>query len=61
MGLALDEPKDGDLRESVDGVEFVMAKRDQALLLGGGPVRVRYMDRGWWQGYRVTVSGGGAC
>jgi hypothetical protein len=61
VGLALDEPKDGDLREVVEGVEFVMARRDEDLLLHRGPVVIRYSDRGWWRGYRASVSGPGTC
>ncbi len=61
MGLALDEPKEGDLRQEVGGVEFVMAERDQSMLLADGPIQIRYSDRGWWRGYRATVSNAGAC
>lgn len=61
MGLALDEPREGDRTEEIDGVTFVMSERDGSLLLRGGPVRVRYADHGWWRGYRATAGGGGAC
>lgn len=55
MGLALDEPVDSDLRQQTDGVEFVIAERDAAMVLHGGPVFVRYEDRSWSRGYRVTA------
>jgi hypothetical protein len=59
VGLALDEPREGDRREVQDGVEFVMAERDASLLLGSGPLSLGYSERGWSRGYRVLP--GRAC
>ncbi len=62
MGLALDEPKDGDRHQDVEGIEFVISERDASMILYEGPARVQYNDRGWWRGYRVNVGrGGGTC
>jgi len=60
--LALDEPKEDDQNQQVDGVEFVISERDASMVLQDGPVTVQYNDQGWWKGYRVVTSRGpGTC
>lgn len=55
MGLVLDEPKDADKVEEVDGLKFLV---DGEMMNGLGqylPFQVDYDDR-FWFGVRVRVS-----
>jgi hypothetical protein len=59
VGLALDEPHEGDRREEVDGITFVVSQRDAAMILNRGHLTVDWADVEWRRGYRVRVSTGG--
>jgi hypothetical protein len=62
VGLTLDESKEGDRHQELDGMDFVISERDASMVLLDGPVSVQFSDRGWWSGYRVTAGrGGGTC
>ena len=62
MGLALDESKEGDRHQELEGIDFVISERDASMILLDGPVSVQFSDRGWWKGYRVTAGGSaGTC
>jgi hypothetical protein len=55
VGLALDEPKDGDKVEEVDGLKFLVDDELAGNLAPYLPFLVDYDDR-YWFGVRVRVS-----
>ena len=58
MGLALDEPQEGDRREEIEGLPFVISERDASMVLYGGAVIVDFVEDGWRRGYHVRVGAG---
>ena len=54
MGLALDEPEEGDRSEEIDGIQFVIAENDAQMILHHCPLQIDFTETGWRRGYRVT-------
>lgn len=59
MGLALDEPREGDDQSDHDGIPFVVGRDVLRALPRGVVVNVDYYDR--WNEFSVRVAGYAAC
>ena len=61
MGLALDEPRDEDLRYEVDDLLWVVRRDDQASIMNGAQgLRVDYQSSWGRAGFVVSRVGAGA-
>jgi hypothetical protein len=61
LGLALDEPRDGDTTFEVDGLTFLMAENEERLLGNGRDVRVDYFEDGFGRGFHVSTTLSSSC
>lgn len=59
MGLALDEPREGDDTSEHDGIPFVMGRELLRVLPRGVVVNVDYHER--WREFGVRVAGYAGC
>ena len=59
MGLALDEPRDGDEKSEQDGITFVVGHDLTRALPRGVVVNVEYHER--WREFSVRVGGYASC
>ena len=65
MGLALDEPKEGDQSFDVGGITWLVSQRDAPFVLAGEGVRVDHRKEAWGAWFNVTpihhAFAGGCC
>ena len=58
MGLALDEPQEGDETYNVDGIDILVDKRAMPYAVES---TVDYIDSMWGKGFTIRPAYGGAC
>jgi Fe-S cluster assembly iron-binding protein IscA len=58
LGLALDEPQDGDQTYNVEGIDILVDKRAAAYAADS---TVDYVDSMWGKGFTIRPAYGGAC
>ena len=58
MGLALDEPQEGDEKYNVDGIDILVDIRAMPYAVES---TVDYIDGMWGQGFTIRPAYGGAC
>ena len=65
MGMALDEPKDGDTSIEVAGITWLVSERDAPQVLAGDGIRVDHRKEQWGAWFNVTrihpAFSGGCC
>lgn len=57
MGLALDEPKDGDERHEIGGLEIFLDR----LSSQAGPISIDYVSHPYYGGFQVKSGEGSSC
>ena len=55
MGLVLDEPKEDEKQEQIDGVRFVMGNAEEPFLDERVELVVDYVDSGWGKGFDIRA------
>ncbi len=59
--MALDEPKEDDVREEVDGITFLIAKREERMVGAGRDIRVDHMNNAYGSGFYVSTTLSSSC
>ena len=61
MGLALDEPRAGDITLEAEGLEFVLSESDERVIGDGRDLRVDYFADGFGRGFHVSTTVSASC
>jgi hypothetical protein len=61
MGLVLDEPTANDEKIEVQGTSLIMVAEVANIIRAQGGIFIDYRNNWWKRGYRLSLSGQGAC
>lgn len=61
MGLVLDEPTANDEKIEVQGISLIMVSEVANAIRAYGRLVIDYRDNWWSKGFRLSLSGQGAC
>lgn len=60
--MALDEPKENDIKHEIEGIRFVVAENEEYYVFGNGGVRIDYEESFYGSGFNIRpLDGGSSC